>query len=56
MTPTPSTLTPRERAKLIAEAFRKGWPFKLHPDGTLEVYPPTMQSASDPFELMDMRR
>ena len=49
-------MTPRERARLIADAFRNGWPFKAHPDGTIEVMPPTMQKPADPFDLVDMRR
>lgn len=55
MTP-PAPMTARERARWIAEAFRRGWPFKVHPDGTLEVAPPTVQAASDPFEMVDMHR
>lgn len=49
-------LTSRERARLIAEAFRQGWPFKVHADGTIELTPPTVQPGSDPFELLDLRR
>lgn len=55
-TPTKPGLTSRERTKLIAEAFRHGWPFKVHPNGAIELTPPTMQASTDPFDLVDMRR
>ncbi len=41
---------------IIAEAFRRGWPFKVLPDGTVEVTPPTVQKQQDPFELVDMSK
>ncbi len=48
-------LSPRERARIIAEAFRKGWPFTVTADGGIEVTPPKT-TPDDPFELVDMSR
>jgi hypothetical protein len=47
-------LPTRSLNRIIAEAFRRGWPFKVLPDGTVEVTPPATQSPQDPFELVDM--
>lgn len=51
----PPRLSARERARIIAEAFRKGWAFKALPDGGIEVTPPKT-TPDDPFELVDMSR
>ena len=51
----PPRLSPRERTRIIAEAYRRGWAFKALPDGGIEVTPPATP-PDDPFELVDMSR
>jgi hypothetical protein len=49
-------LTPRERARIIAEAFKRGWPFRVMADGSVNVTPPSVTGSTDAFDLVDMRR
>jgi len=50
------TLPTRSLNRIIAEAFRRGWPFKVLPDGTVEVTPPAVTPPQDPFDLVDMSK
>lgn len=56
MTSRENSLPPRALHRIISEAFRRGWPFKVLPDGTVEVTPPNMQTPQDPFDLVDLSK
>lgn len=53
---TEAGLSARTVRAIVDEAFRRGWPFKVHPNGTVEVSPPAQSAPRDPFELLDMSK